>query len=239
MPAPKLFALWRESKITRWRHSLIQYFLLACAGFLVLSILLTLPLRWFNPATTAFILADSSVDKTAERRWVSYDEVSDQLLLAIISSEDQLFFKHWGIDFASIKKSLGEDRTRARGASTISQQLTKNLYLWSGRSYWRKALEAWLTLCLETFLSKQRILEIYINVVEFGEGVYGAEQASQSFFNKPASALTRLEASLLAAVLPNPKRYSAKTPSNYVRQRARDIRRWMPDMRLMYEPYWP
>ena len=234
----KLGRTWRSDEFSRWRRLSIKAVAFSFAGFLFISVLLTLPLRWLNPPTTAFILADPFVKTETRRTWVKFDEVSAEVLFAIVSAEDQHFFNHFGLDIASIKQSLQEQNGRPRGASTISQQLIKNLYLWSGRSYFRKGLEAWLTLCLEMFLSKQRILEIYINVVEFGEGIYGIEQASASFFNKPSSQLSKIEASLLAAVLPNPKNYSVDKPSAYVRQRAREIRRWMPDMQLMYQHEW-
>ena len=204
--------------------------------FLCLSVLLTLPLRWFNPSTTAFMLADAAwQENRSSYQWVPREQVASVMFAAVLSAEDQRFFDHWGLDFTSIKSALGEERNRSRGASTISQQLTKNLYLWSGRSWLRKGLEAWLTVCLELFVSKQRILEIYVNVVEFGPGIYGVHQASQHFFDKSPRQLNAIDASLLAAVLPNPKNYSALVPSEYVWNRAQDIRRWMPDMALLYQ----
>lgn len=230
---------WRSCDLSRWRRITVNTVGISFVSLLLLSILLTLPLRWLNPPTTAFMLADPFLNTDTQRQWIRAGDVSQEVLFAIVSAEDQHFFNHWGFDIASIKQSLQAQRSRRRGASTISQQLTKNLYLWPERSYFRKALEAWLTLCLETFVSKQRLLEIYINIVEFGKGIYGVEHASNKFFNKPSSELSRVEASLLAAVLPNPKNYSAIKPSAYVQRRAKEIRRWIPDMQQLYSDDWP
>ena len=147
--------------------------------------------------------------------------------MAVIAAEDQKFAHHFGFDFESIADALDDNAQRRRGASTISQQVAKNLYLWPGRSYLRKGVEAYLTLLIESLWPKRRILEIYLNVAEFGSGIFGAEAASRQFFEKPARRLSLWEASLLAAVLPNPKRMSALRPSAYVRSRAADIRRWV------------
>jgi monofunctional biosynthetic peptidoglycan transglycosylase len=195
--------------------------------FLLLSTVLTLPLRWINPSSTAFTLRDSRVTYDLTQYWTQYDKVAPDILLAIIAAEDQKFPLHDGLDIESIKKALSEKRSRPRGASTISQQLVKNLYLWPGRSLFRKGVEAWLTLCMEFFVSKKRILELYVNVVEFGPGVYGAGLASYTFFKRSPDKVNRLQASLLAAVLPNPKQYSVKQPSRYVYDRAYNIRRSM------------
>ncbi len=156
-------------------------------------------------------------------RWVSIDKISPYLAIAVIASEDQKFPHHYGFDFDSIQTALAEDRTRIRGASTISQQLAKNLYLLPTRSYFRKAVEAYFTVLIELFWTKQRILEVYLNVVEFGQGIYGAEIASQIFFDKSAEKLTIREASLLAAVLPNPKKMLIENPSKYVVKRSSKI----------------
>jgi monofunctional biosynthetic peptidoglycan transglycosylase len=195
--------------------------------FLLLSTVLTLPLRWINLSSTAFTLRDDQVDYDLTDHWVSYDQISPNILLAIIAAEDQKFPDHDGFDIESIKKALSEKRSRPRGASTISQQLVKNIYLWPGRSLFRKGVEAWLTLCLEFYVNKKRILEIYANVVEFGPGVYGVGLASNKYFNRSAANLNRLQASLLAAVLPNPKKYSVQNPSDYVYERGNTIRRSM------------
>jgi monofunctional biosynthetic peptidoglycan transglycosylase len=139
----------------------------------------------------------------------------------VVASEDQKFPEHWGFDVESIEKaySLNQHSHRVRGASTISQQVAKNLFLWSGRSYFRKGLEAYFTLLIEGCWPKRRILEIYLNIAEFGYGTYGAEAAAQRFFHKSAARLSRGDAAVLAAVLPNPVHFSAAAPSRYLQQR--------------------
>ncbi|EGT5660383.1 monofunctional biosynthetic peptidoglycan transglycosylase [Cronobacter dublinensis subsp. dublinensis] len=165
----------------------------------------------------------------AHSDWVSMDEISPWMGLAVIAAEDQKFPEHWGFDMAAIQKAVShnERSNRIRGASTLSQQTAKNLFLWDGRSWLRKGLEAGLTLGIETVWSKRRILTVYLNIAEFGEGVFGVEEASQRYFNKPARRLTASEAALLAAVLPNPLRFKATAPSGYVRARQQWILRQM------------
>jgi monofunctional biosynthetic peptidoglycan transglycosylase len=147
------------------------------------------------------------------------------MALAAVAAEDQKFPDHYGFDFAAIADAIeeGEKGRRLRGASTISQQVAKNLFLWESRSYLRKGLEAYYTVLLETFWSKRRILEIYLNIAQFGDGLYGVKAAAQVFFNKPPSALTMGECALLAGVLPNPVKFKVTAPSPYVLQRARSI----------------
>jgi monofunctional biosynthetic peptidoglycan transglycosylase len=186
--------------------------------------MVTLPLRWIHPVTTSFILQDRAASSAEMRKgWSSIEEMSRHLPIAVVAAEDQMFPFHHGFDLESISKAMNEDRERPRGASTISMQLAKNLYLWPGRSMLRKALEAWFTVLIELFWTKERILEVYLNVVEFGEGVYGAESASRHHFGKSVSQIGPYESARLAAVLPNPKLMSAGNPSSYVRRRAAQI----------------
>lgn len=162
--------------------------------------------------------------------WVSMDEISPWMGLAVIAAEDQKFPEHWGFDVSAIEKALAHNErneNRIRGASTLSQQTAKNLFLWDGRSWVRKGLEAGLTLGMETVWSKKRILTVYLNIAEFGDGVFGVEAAAQRYFHKPASRLSLSEAALLAAVLPNPLRFKANAPSGYVRSRQAWIIRQM------------
>jgi len=192
------------------------------------SVLAVLSLRWINPPFSAF-MAEAQVAAWAGRdskyvfrqRWVDLDRISPNLPLAVVASEDQKFPEHWGFDVEAIEKAyaLNQHSHKVRGASTISQQVAKNIFLWSGRSYFRKALEAYFTLLIESVWPKRRILEMYLNIAEFGNGTYGAEAAAQRFFHKPANRLTRGDAAALAAVLPNPERYSVSAPSKYVQQR--------------------
>lgn len=166
----------------------------------------------------------------AHSDWVSMDEISPWMGLAVIAAEDQKFPEHWGFDVSAIEKALAHNErneNRIRGASTLSQQTAKNLFLWDGRSWVRKGLEAGLTLGMETVWSKKRILTVYLNIAEFGDGVFGVEAAAQRYFHKPASRLSLSEAALLAAVLPNPLRFKANAPSGYVRSRRAWIMRQM------------
>ena len=166
----------------------------------------------------------------AHSDWVGMDEISPWMGLAAIAAEDQKFPEHWGFDVSAIEKALAHNErqeNRVRGASTLSQQTAKNLFLWDGRSWLRKGLEAGLTVGIETVWSKKRILTVYLNIAEFGEGTFGVEAASQRYFHKPASQLTASEAALLAAVLPNPIRFRADAPSGYVRSRQAWILRQM------------
>ncbi|GGX67732.1 monofunctional biosynthetic peptidoglycan transglycosylase [Saccharospirillum salsuginis] len=200
------------------------WLLYALAAVFLVSLLLTAPLQWINPPTTAFILQDGQAgDEPLRARWVPLERMAGVVPMAVVASEDQKFPNHFGFDFEAIAQALAENRDRTRGASTLTQQLAKNLYLWPGRSLFRKGIEAWLTLWIELTWSKERILEVYLNVVEFGPGVYGIFEASDYHFGKTPDRLTEREAALLAAVLPNPKRMSAGEPSSYVYRRALDI----------------
>lgn len=205
--------------------SLLRLLARCCLALVLLSLLLTWPLRWLNPPVTAFILFDPDGHASEMRQhWTPLDQIAPNVPMAVVASEDQRFPTHFGFDFSSIWDAIHEDDGPMRGASTLSQQLAKNLYLWSGRSLFRKGIEAWFTLLIELTWPKERILEVYLNVVEFGPGVYGIGDASETFFGKSPRQLTRYQASLLAAVLPNPKRLSAQHPSEYVYRRAYDIR---------------
>lgn len=166
----------------------------------------------------------------AHSDWVGMDEISPWMGLAVIAAEDQKFPEHWGFDVPAIEKALAHNErneNRIRGASTLSQQTAKNLFLWDGRSWLRKGLEAGLTVGIEMVWSKKRILTVYLNIAEFGHGTFGVEAASQRYFHKPASKLTATESALLAAVLPNPIRFRVDAPSGYVRSRQAWILRQM------------
>lgn len=197
---------------------------LAVLGFVALSFLLVLPLRWFNPLTTAFMLQDDTAGDLRQE-WVAWQDLGNAAKLAVVAAEDQRFADHFGLDLSAIKKAIDEqdDRGSLRGASTISQQTAKNLFLWSGRSFVRKGLEAWLAVVVEVCLSKQRILEIYLNVAELGPGTYGVGAAGRYYFGRTPAGLSDAQAALLASVLPNPKEYSVSNPSDYVRERQRWI----------------
>ncbi|OTA17538.1 bifunctional penicillin-insensitive transglycosylase/penicillin-sensitive transpeptidase [Xenorhabdus vietnamensis] len=162
--------------------------------------------------------------------WVDQNQISPYIALAVIAAEDQKFPKHWGFDFDAIETAIAHNKKyqkRIRGASTISQQTAKNLFLWEGRSWVRKGLEAGMTAALELLWTKKRILTVYLNIAEFGNGIFGVEEAAQYYFGKPASRLTVYDSALLAAVLPNPHRYKVNAPSRYVLQRQQWILRQM------------
>lgn len=207
---------------------------LAVAGLWVAGILLFS----FLPVPFSAVMAERQLSAwlsgdfgyVAHSDWVSMDEISPWMPLAVIAAEDQKFPEHWGFDMDSIEKAISHNERNekhVRGASTISQQTAKNLFLWDGRSWIRKGLEAGLTVGMETVWSKRRILTVYLNIAEFGEGTFGVEAAAQRYFHKPASRLSASEAAMLAAVLPNPIRFKANAPSGYVRQRQQWILRQM------------
>lgn len=197
------------------------------AALLTASVLPVLALRWLDPPASAFMLARriealraGERDFVLRQRWVDAAAISAQLPIALVAAEDQKFPRHSGFDVEAIRDALDERNDGgSRGASTITQQVAKNLFLWRGRSWLRKAAEAWYTVLIEALWPKARILEVYANIAEFGDGIYGAEAAAQMFFRKPAARLSAQESALLAAVLPNPRRLRVAAPSAYVRRR--------------------
>jgi monofunctional biosynthetic peptidoglycan transglycosylase len=219
-----------------WRR-LLRLAVLGVLAAVLLSVFVVATLRFVDPWSSGFMLqarVNSWFDGdpapfVLHQQWQDYQQISAQLALAVVASEDQRFPVHHGFDFKQIKAALEEagDGGRMRGASTISQQVAKNLFLWNGRSWIRKGAEVWFTVLIETLWPKQRILEVYLNLAEFGPGVYGAEAAAQQVFRKPAARLTRAESARLAAVLPNPKRLRAAQPSAYVLRRQGEIERQM------------
>ncbi|HEY0677090.1 MAG TPA: monofunctional biosynthetic peptidoglycan transglycosylase [Chitinophagaceae bacterium] len=178
-------------------------------------------LKWVNPPVTLTQLGSLFSGNGLKRDYVDIDDMSVYAKLAVISSEDQLFPDHNGFDFKSIQKAMKHNRKSKslRGASTLSQQVAKNVFLWQGRSWIRKALEVYFTFMIELIWGKKRILEMYLNVSEMGKGVFGIEAASQKYYRKPAKKLTRMQAACIAACLPNPKVYTVKPMSAYVRSR--------------------
>ena len=208
--------------------------LLALAAWAAVTVLAVVALRWIDPPTTTFMLRDRigglfDQDYQFRHDWRDWDAISKYAAIAVIAAEDQQFPFHRGFDFKQIDKAL-EDRERGRrvrGASTISQQVAKNLFLWPGQSWFRKGLEAGITVLIELAWPKRRILEVYLNVAEFGPGTWGVQAASRRYFRKDASRLTSAEAALLAAVLPSPRRYRIDAPGPYVRKRQAWIQRQM------------
>lgn len=201
----------------------------ALIGFVLATALPVVALRWIDPWTSAFMIGarvEAALDgqwRASNRyEWRDLGAISPQAALAVIAAEDQLFPFHSGFDLDSIRDAMRDNarNARVRGASTITQQVAKNLFLWKGRSYLRKGLEAWLAVLIELSWSKRRILEVYLNVAEFGPRVYGVAAAARSYFDRSAATLTASQAALLAAVLPNPRRFNVAQPSSYVRRRA-------------------
>ena len=190
--------------------------------FLILfiaQIIYIIVLKWINPPFTPTQLSAWIGGDGLKRDYVGYDEMSYQIKLAVIASEDQMFPDHDGFDWKNIEKAMKYNQKkpgRVRGASTITQQVAKNVFLWQGRSWIRKGLEVYFTKMIEWVWGKRRILEMYLNVVEMGKGIYGVEAASNSYFKKPAKNLNRKQAAMIAACLPNPKKYSVLPPTSYV-----------------------
>ncbi|MEM7075287.1 MAG: monofunctional biosynthetic peptidoglycan transglycosylase [Pseudomonadota bacterium] len=193
-----------------------------CTGSLVFLGMVGLHAFAANPPDTLYMQQETNRLGQIERRWVPIEEISPFMARSVVAAEDANFCLHWGFDMGAIRLALEEGS--GRGASTLSQQVVKNVYLWQGRSWTRKALEALMTPIVEVFWSKSRIVEVYLNVAEFDEGVFGVDAAARHYFGVAPDELTDLQAARLAAVLPNPKQRSASKPSQFVRQRANRIR---------------
>jgi len=215
---------------------LLRGVLLGIAGWATVTVAVIIAFRWINPPFTAFML-ESRVHALVAREagyefrheWRDWGQISKEAAVAVVASEDQNFPFHRGFDFRQIDRAVQERQhgRRIRGASTISQQVAKNLFLWPAQSWFRKGLEAGLTVLIEAAWSKRRILEVYLNVAEFGRGTYGVQAASRRFFRKDASRLTAPDAALLAAVLPAPRRLKVDAPSRYLLRRQAWIERQM------------
>ncbi len=209
------------------RQLLFKYLLRLALAFIVFSLLVVLPFRWFNPPITMVMmdrwLSSDKANFHIQQQWLDWDEIPKHAALAVVTSEDQLFPEHAGFDFKAIYtvlKTLGRGG-QLRGASTISQQVARNVYLWTGRSWLRKGFEVWFTLLIELSWGKERILEVYMNIAEWGEGVFGLEAASYYHFAKPASQLTPMQMALLASSLPSPLKYDPARPAEHLIERAK------------------
>lgn len=199
----------------------------------ILQFVYILYCKWINPPVTLTQIASLITGNGLRRDYVSFTEMSPNIKLAVIASEDQLFPDHNGFDIKAIKKAMNYNKkhaTKVRGASTISQQVAKNVFLWQGRSMFRKGLEVYFTFMIEKIWNKKRILEMYLNVAEMGKGIFGVQAAARAYFNKDAKNLTRAEAAMIAAALPNPKIYTIKPLSNYVAKRYPEIMRQMENL---------
>ena len=210
-------------KLWKWSKRIFIWFFIAQLFYIVL-------LKWINPPITMTQFISWVSGHGLKRDYVSRKNISPHAKLAVIAAEDQLFPDHHGFDWKSIKKAMRYNQRkpgRIHGASTISQQVAKNVFLWQGRSWIRKGLETYFTFMIELIWGKKRILQMYLNVIEMGEGIFGIEIASQTYFHKSAKNLTKQEAALIAACLPNPKRFHAGSPSAYLSGRAGNIMRQM------------
>lgn len=223
------------ARIWKWTKRIVLILFIAQLIYIVL-------LKWIYPPITMTQFVSWVSGHGMKRDYVKGTSISSHAKLAVIAGEDQLFPDHSGFDWKSIKKAMNYNKKkpgRVRGASTISQQVAKNVFLWQGRSFIRKGLEVYFTFMIEKIWGKKRILEMYMNVAEMGEGIFGIEMASKKYFNKNAGQLNRQESALIAACLPNPKRYTVKPPSRYVSFRSRTIQRQMnnlqsdPDIRKL------
>lgn len=204
----------------------ILKFVLKLLGWLVaLSLVWVVAYRWVNPPTTSLMIRDHFNDVKIYREWVGLPEMSRHIPRAVIAAEDSRFCEHRGFDVEAIEKAMERNKQgkKLRGGSTISQQTAKNAFLWSGRTWIRKGLEAWFTVLIEFIWGKPRIMEVYLNIAEFGRGVYGVQAASIHYFNKPASKLSRTEAARLAAILPQPIKRDAASPGRYTKRYANRI----------------
>ncbi|NID08870.1 monofunctional biosynthetic peptidoglycan transglycosylase [Fibrella aestuarina] len=218
---------WLNTAYTLISRTILVLFLASVAWVVILKYV---PV-WFTPLTISRKLDTIGTDKSSKiyKTWRPYSEINREAALAVIASEDQQFPYHWGFDFDEIQDAIKENQTRKRprGASTISQQVAKNVFLWTGRSYIRKGLEVYFTVMIELIWGKKRILEVYLNVAETGPMTFGVEAASQRFYGHSAYTLNRDEAARIAAVLPNPNQFSIKKPSSYIQRRTRQIARQM------------
>ncbi|HKG07857.1 MAG TPA: monofunctional biosynthetic peptidoglycan transglycosylase [Pedobacter sp.] len=195
--------------------------------FVMVTAFWVLVYRFVNPPITLLMIQRNiernSADKSfkMEKDWVDFEDISDNMKRAAVSAEDQLFLKHLGFDVKAIEKAFETNRKgkKIKGGSTISQQTAKNVFLWPGRSWLRKGFEAYFTLLIEILWSKERILEVYLNVIEMGDGIYGAEAAAQAYYGKSCAKLSRSQAALIAACFPNPRRWTPKKATSYIRHR--------------------
>ncbi len=221
---------------------IFKYVFIAIAAFIAISAVTVFIYKYINPPLTPLMLIRPieglSEDKRIgiNKQWADYDNISKHFFRSVIAAEDARFLSHDGFDRKAIEAARRYNELhkgkKKRGASTISMQTAKNTFLWHGRNYFRKGLEAYFTVLIEAIWGKKRILEIYANVIEFGEGIYGVEAAANVFFNKSAANLTKRQAALLAAVLPNPRRWSPAKPTKYIERRASNIQTRANSIRL-------
>jgi len=204
-------------------------------GFLAISCTWVIALRFINPPITFLMIQrgfeqlSAGKDWNITKKWIPYEDLSDAFKRAAIAGEDATFMDHWGFDTKAIREAYQKNKNseRLRGGSTISQQTAKNVFLWPGRSWIRKGFETYFTVLIELFWSKKRIMEVYLNVIETGDGLYGAEAAAQHYFGRSATKVSKSQAALIVAVLPNPRRWNPAKPTSYISRKSRNIQRYM------------
>jgi monofunctional biosynthetic peptidoglycan transglycosylase len=211
----------KENPIKTVRRSVLRWFLRGVSALFLLAVVLVLLWKFLNPPTTLYMWQESRRLGGVEQDWVAMENIAPVMARAVVAAEDANFCNHWGFDVRAIRKAIEEGGNR--GASTLSQQVVKNVYLWHGRNYTRKAMEALMTPLLEALWTKRRIVEVYLNVAEFDEGVFGVEAAARHYFGVSAADLSGQQAGRLAALLPDPKARSASSPSQFVQTRGRQI----------------
>ena len=207
-------------------------------GYVAFSVLLTLAYRWVNPPITPLMVIRSLEGEPRVKEWKDLSEISPKLVQAAVASEDNRFCGHHGFDFSAIQRAIDHNKkyNRKQGTSTISQQTAKNVFLWPGRSWIRKGFEVYYTFLIEHLWGKERIMEVYLNVIEMGHGIYGAEAAAQHYFHCSAKRLNARQAALITACYPNPRRWSPAKPTSYIQGKAATIQRLMPKMgRISFE----
>ena len=212
------------SRLGRLVRNLVILFFAISIGWVVLARFVPVYVTPLMFIRTMEALAAGEAPRNT-KDWVPIDKISHNMVQAVVASEDNLFMQHHGFSVTDIEKAIKHNKKgkRIRGGSTISQQTAKNVFLWPKRSYLRKGLEAYFTVLIELFWSKERIMEVYLNVIEMGDGVYGVQAAAQTYFNKDALQLTKSQSALIAACLPNPRKYSASNPSSYIQRRKSKI----------------
>lgn len=212
------------SKIRRLTLKLIMWFFIISIGWVILARFVPVLITPLMLIRSVEAVADGKAPKI-KKEWVSIDNISPNMIQAVVASEDNLFMQHNGFSLKDIEKAIKHNKKgkRIRGGSTISQQTAKNVFLWPRRSWVRKGFEAYFTVLIEFFWPKKRIMEVYLNVIETGDGIYGVQAASEIYFNKPASKLTKSQAALIAVCLPNPRRFNPTKPSNYIQRRKNQI----------------
>lgn len=225
----------KKKEPTSKKKKVLRFFIRLMNYFIAFSIAWVLIYRFINPPVTWLMIQrnfeNSEIPKKViKRKWINYEDISRNLKLAAIASEDARFMQHSGFDTKAINQAFQRNQSGEpiRGGSTISQQTAKNVFLWPHRSWLRKGFEAWFTILIEALWGKERILEVYLNVIEMGPGVYGAEAAAQFYYDKSAISLTKRQAALLAAILPNPRVWSPNRPTNFINRKTNTILRYMP-----------